>query len=467
MLLTKTVKVKWNINNRIWLENKGYIFTKYKDELEIAVNDLSEGSNIIIDVLCDYCLEENIETIIHKKYQTYIKQNKKSIIQKDCCKDCITKKVRESNNVTFGVDYTSQLKEVSTKISQAKTYTQDFVENEFKKRGYILIGKYIDSCTPIKYICPLHEKEGILTIRFNNFLQGQGCKFCAIEKVANSNRATIEEVKKEFEKRNYTLLDTSYNDSKIKLKYICKEHPDIIQEITFASLKSGQGCKICGKISSIKKRSYTYEFALNEFLKRDLELLEEKESYINAKAKMKYRCKYHPEFIQEIALSTLLYGVGCKYCGFEKLSKSNSVNWKGGITHLSFYLRSKISQWRQDTLRKYNYKCIISGETKNLIVHHLYPFYQILHETLEIANINIKTIINEYTDNELKLLEKICLELHNKYGLGIVVSKKLHKDYHKIYGHKNNNIINFYEFMYLKLSELDDMEMIKCQYLIV
>lgn len=53
MLLTKTVITKWNPANIKWYEGKGYIFTKWKDEFEVKVEDLSDGSSVDVNVECN------------------------------------------------------------------------------------------------------------------------------------------------------------------------------------------------------------------------------------------------------------------------------------------------------------------------------------------------------------------------------------------------------------------------------
>ena len=46
MLITKTVKVKWNPKTRKHYESLGYEYTKIGDEFEVKVDDLTKGSNI-------------------------------------------------------------------------------------------------------------------------------------------------------------------------------------------------------------------------------------------------------------------------------------------------------------------------------------------------------------------------------------------------------------------------------------
>lgn len=68
-LITKLVITKWNPKNREWYESKGYVFTKWKDEFEVKVEDLSDGSHILVNAKCDGCdkLLENIKWKDYKK----------------------------------------------------------------------------------------------------------------------------------------------------------------------------------------------------------------------------------------------------------------------------------------------------------------------------------------------------------------------------------------------------------------
>lgn len=80
-LVSKTVIVKWSSNAISWYKSKGYIYTKYNDELEIKVEDLQVHSNVEVICSCDSCKKE-YEVI----WQHYYKRTKKD--GKNYCKKC-------------------------------------------------------------------------------------------------------------------------------------------------------------------------------------------------------------------------------------------------------------------------------------------------------------------------------------------------------------------------------------------
>ena len=54
-ILTKEVKTKWNNINKEHLISKGYIYTGYRDDIVVKVEDLKQNSQCKIDCECDWC----------------------------------------------------------------------------------------------------------------------------------------------------------------------------------------------------------------------------------------------------------------------------------------------------------------------------------------------------------------------------------------------------------------------------
>ena len=112
MLISQTAKVKWNSRNKKYYVDLGYIFTKMGEEFDVNVDDLTPGSNSIVNVQCDYC--GRIYTI---KWEVY-KRLKKKTIALDCCgnSECTTKKSKQTIKEKYNVDSIRELDFVNEKI---------------------------------------------------------------------------------------------------------------------------------------------------------------------------------------------------------------------------------------------------------------------------------------------------------------------------------------------------------------
>lgn len=88
MLISNTVKMRWNSKNKAHYLDLGYIFTKMKDEFVINVFDLPHGSKFMVNVKCDYCGK-----LYQKHWNNYCTE--KGVVNKDSCNDCKHKKTAE------------------------------------------------------------------------------------------------------------------------------------------------------------------------------------------------------------------------------------------------------------------------------------------------------------------------------------------------------------------------------------
>lgn len=129
-IITKEVEVKLWGNNIKHYHNLGYS-GKHGDIITVKVEDLSEGSNVKIQYLCDYCQKE-VVTIV---YADYIRRTKE--VDKMACKNCYTQKIKEVSLLRYGVSSYTKTKECQRrKIDTVKSrygvehysQTQDFKE---------------------------------------------------------------------------------------------------------------------------------------------------------------------------------------------------------------------------------------------------------------------------------------------------------------------------------------------------
>jgi len=137
------------------------------------------------------------------------------------------------------------------KVSEKFRLDFNVVVNGFKDRGYILLAKekeYINAHTQLSYLCLAHLREGDLKIAWGDFNYGKGCRFCGIERTAESRRKDIQYWKDVFLEKGCTLLTKNINNSKEKVKFTCDKHPDVIQESALYHFQEGASCcHICGK----------------------------------------------------------------------------------------------------------------------------------------------------------------------------------------------------------------------------
>lgn len=113
MLISKTTKIKWNSKIVKHYVDLGYCYTKIGDEFEVNVNDLTDYSNAMVTYQCDYC--KHYKQI---KWQTYMSKKKKSILDKDCCQDCLQIKAKDSIFAKYGTYNIREIEDINEKIKK-------------------------------------------------------------------------------------------------------------------------------------------------------------------------------------------------------------------------------------------------------------------------------------------------------------------------------------------------------------
>lgn len=112
MLLSKTVKVKWNNKYRKYYTSLGYVYTKNGEEFEVKIEDLAENSHAKVEVLCDFCKQ----TVVVKTFQSYNIQHHPKF--GDCCGKCQPLKNKLCCLEKYGVDNGSKTPEAIAKIRE-------------------------------------------------------------------------------------------------------------------------------------------------------------------------------------------------------------------------------------------------------------------------------------------------------------------------------------------------------------
>ena len=442
MLLEQLIELSWSVNNKVWLESKGYIFTKYRGIILVRAHDLSESCNKKVDIQCDYCGEKT--TRCYSDYTISIKEN---VVKKDSCMKCKPIKVKEAYNILYGVDHQSQVPSIIEQIASSNRLSYEFIKNEFKKADFKLMTKeYINAKQSLEFICNIHEDEGIQTLDYSNFKQGRRCQYCNMD----IRRIKLKEkYKKIVENKNFTFVDVhfdGYHSKKMKIEVVCKIHFDKgNQFVTPTNFNKQSGCKFCGREKQGIGRRIDILTVEKAFINRNYNVINVID-YKGNSTKLDFVCNKHLEDgIQTTTYAGVKKSQTCKSCVYEGITGENHYLWKGGISPLHNYLRCKIGEWKKESLRLNNYQCEISGIKGKLVVHHLVSFSQILNETLEELGYGYSTI-GEYTDEELKLITNNFLIKHDEYGYGITLSTKIHDTFHSVYGRGDTTKEQFSEF---------------------
>ena len=225
---------------------------------------------------------------------------------------------------------------------------------------------------------------------------------------------TLEYIKGYFEEQGCELLEKEYKGSRIKMKYRCSCGD--ISKMSFGNFKAGYRCKRCGYKKSREKQKLMLKYIKNYFEEHKCVLLETE--YINCKTKMRYICNC--KNINKISFSNFQKGRRCKKCGIEKTPGENNHNYNFNLTNEERLLSrnySEYSTWRTNVYERDDYtcqKCFQKGVHLN--AHH----------------------IENYSSNK-----KLRINKNN----GITICKSCHKEFHKIYGRKNNTRQQLDEFL--------------------
>lgn len=239
----------------------------------------------------------------------------------------------------------------------------------------------------------------------------------------------------------YKLISDTYVSGKEKLELICPYGHEC--KISWEGLKRGRGCKYC-KGEKIRKAKVTpQEMIIRYFEENDYRFIRWLTDYRGHKTNCELICPNGHQYVTRF--DVFKRGNRCKTCYLENNGGENCHFWKGGITNIHVYLRGKLSEWKNKTAQRANYKCDISGLPYEEI-HHLYGFSNILEEVFKTTGIPVYESISDYSENELKCLVNTTLILHDKYGLGVCLTESIHSKFHSIYGKNNNTPEQYYEF---------------------
>lgn len=315
--------------------------------------------------------------------------------------------------------------------------TQSEAENIFSNEGSVLLDTYINSKTPVSFLCRCN-RIGIKTT--DGFMKTSSCVACSYERKGIKFRHDIGTVGKLFSDGNCTLLDERYEDNRTPLKYKCE--CENISYIKLVNFLKGIRCEEC---TAKKRIKYNKDYIKGIVESNRCQYVSHERDCGQTRVVIICTCGRE----DSVYLPAFQLGAKCRTCAKEsfreKMTGELHPNWKGGITEVHVWLRGRINNWRANSIQECNNRCVITGEEFN-DVHHLYSFNLILQDVFDETGIPIRTGIDEYSQKELEMLSDACVQEHKKHPLGVCLKESIHIAFHNKYGYGNNTPEQFYEF---------------------
>lgn len=239
-----------------------------------------------------------------------------------------------------------------------KKLTYEFVKDSFEKEGYTLLSKeYTNSSTKLKYMCPKGHKHSVI---WSSWYVGTRCPYCS-----GKGSPSIEFIRIEFKKENYTLLSTKYISNSSKLEYECPNSHK--HSIAWYAWVAGKRCPYCAR-----KAKPTLDIVRNSFKLESYTLLSTK--YTNSSTKLEYSCPYGHEHSMSWG-HWETHRRRCPTCSIISRTGSNNVGWKGGISFEPYCEAWKDKEYKQDIRNRDGNKCLNpycdSPNKNDLTIHHI------------------------------------------------------------------------------------------------
>lgn len=364
------------------LEEKTRMLLYLMEQKEVAPGDsfIYPGDKTPFRVVCK--CGEIVETEI--RYLWAIKEGKRFK-----CKKCLS------------LDSCTPFEELQKKFTD-KGATPLFVLSEYQNRQSLL-----------KFMCVCGKDDTISVLNLRQ-ITNLVCEECRQKRKSLS----LEEAQQRFFDRNLIPLFTEYKSGRELLPYKMKCCGAEGKATLFDISKKGKYTTgKCIKCQSNERR-VPFEEIKNEFEnKKGLKILSTEEEYHNTHSVLRVQCFCGKEIHRSYADTVLAKSSGlCKECQF-KLTRPRGKT-HGRYSEFTNRERRQYEHylWAKGVKERYENKCAISGETKNLVAHHLNAISHHKIDGLSLSN-------------------------------GIVLTKELHTKFHSACGFGNNTREQFEEWL--------------------
>jgi hypothetical protein len=256
-----------------------------------------------------------------------------------------------------------------------KITTEEFItraKNVYGDKFDLSQTKYVNSDTKVNIIC---SKHGEIFIYPLDFLKGNGCPKCNLEKIGDSKRSNTQEFIEKainIHGNEYDYSKVDYINSKTNVCIICSQGHEFFQKPN--KHLNGDGCSKCNGKYIITKEEFIEQANKKHNNKFDYSKIE----YLNKKTKIVIICPLHGEFTQSPA--NHLKGCTCPNCNKDKRSKHDEIYYiEKECPICGKVFKSK----KKEKLKYCSYKCAGEGKRKKAMKKHMESFNKLGYELLE------------------------------------------------------------------------------------
>lgn len=283
---------------------------------------------------------------------------------------------------------------------------------------------------------------------FHVINNGNDCQKCSKKPRKSSNRKELSfnSVKEIIENAGCKLISKTYEKVKQKLDILLPcEH--IVKMSLSEFYRRGKVCKQCRRNNFYKNR-YPENSIIDLVESYGFKFIKFVDGYKDGSSKMEYSCQC--DHVTRRDVKYFIKFPTCYKCqkidAGKRESGENGPGWRGGVSKLSVAARARLDPWMNDSLKNADFKCYLTGATENIDVHHLTAFNTIVEMALSELKLDKMEYLKDYGGKVSEEVLAKIVEVNNRCGYGLVISKSIHMKFHGIYGHGWNNSDQWHEF---------------------
>jgi hypothetical protein len=370
----------------------------------------------------------------------YLGANSKLIIRFSCGHS------EEKSFTSFQTGNRCSICSLKEKNDKLRTKESDIIKI-IESYGFEFVGfpnGYFDQKSYVQYKCNCGH---ITTRKWYNFKKNQTCRECSLNVWGDRYVSSKDKVNKFILSKNAKWISGEYKNQKSKL--IIEFECGHIQEVSYYlfHMRNSKLCYDCALENRVDKSRFSKENIIKCVEDHNFIFSKFLSEYKNNNTKIEYLCKeFNHLNIRTVA--GFYKAPTCKECFKLETRKyyfgERNYGWGAGISSLRDCLKSTIYNWRNESINLCNGLCVVEGK-KFEVVHHLYGFGLILKDIFLEINMPIRKSVTEYTIEELEIIRNKIIEKHNLL-LGVCLTKRVHKFFHKLYGNIDNTPAQFEEF---------------------